>query len=75
MNTAKLSTDGTHQIIILPEDIQMTGTEVYIKKAGNSIILINKLNPWTSLFESLDQFSDDFMETREQPPLDSRELF
>jgi antitoxin VapB len=75
MNTAKLSTDGTHQIVILPEDIQMMGTEVYIKKAGNSIILINKLDPWISLFESLDQFSDDFMETREQPPLDSRELF
>jgi antitoxin VapB len=75
MNTAKLSTDGTHQIVILPEDIQMMGTEVYIKKSGNSIILINKLYPWTSLFESLDQFSDDFMETREQPPLDSRALF
>lgn len=28
---------------------------------------------WQPLMESLDKFSDDFMETREQPPLDVRE--
>ena len=30
MNPDKISTDGTHQIVILPEDFQMAGTEVYI---------------------------------------------
>lgn len=75
MNTAHISTDGTHQIVILPEDFKMSGTEVYIKKVGNAIVLIAKDNPWQSLFESLEQFSDDFMTTREQPPLDVREAF
>ncbi len=75
MNTAKISTDGTHQIVILPEDFQVTGTEVYIKKIGNAIVLIAKDNPWQSLFDSLEQFSDDFMTTRDQPPLDIRESF
>jgi antitoxin VapB len=75
MNTAKVSTDGIHQILILPEDFQMTGTEVYIKKAGNAIIIIAKDNPWQSLFESLEQFSEDFMTVREQPPLDVRDAF
>ncbi|MGB3295251.1 MAG: AbrB/MazE/SpoVT family DNA-binding domain-containing protein [Phormidesmis sp.] len=75
MNTAQISTDGTHQIVILPEDFQITGTEVYIKKVGNAIMLIAKNNPWQSLFESLDQFSEDFMTTRDQPPLDVREPF
>jgi antitoxin VapB len=75
MNIAKLSTDGTHQIVILPEDFQMVGTEVYIKKVGNAIVLIAKDNPWQSLFDSLEQFSDDFMTTRDQPPLDTREVF
>ena len=75
MNIAKLSTDGSHQIVILPKDFQMTGTEVYIKKVGNAIILIAKDNPWQSLFESLEQFSEDFMTTRDQPPLDIREVF
>jgi antitoxin VapB len=75
MNTAQISTDGTHQIVILPEDFKMAGTEVYIKKAGNVIVLIAKDNPWQSLFESLDQFSDDFMTTRDQLPLDVRGAF
>ncbi|MEH2212170.1 antitoxin [Nostoc sp.] len=73
MNTAKLSTDGTHQVVILPEDFKLTGTEVYIKKIGNAIVLIAKDNPWQSLIESLDNFSDDFMITRDQPLIDTRE--
>lgn len=75
MNTAQIRTDGTHQIVILPDEFNMTGTEVYIKKVGNAIVLIAKENPWQSLFESLDQFSEDFMTDREQPPLDVREAF
>ncbi|MBE9062448.1 antitoxin [cf. Phormidesmis sp. LEGE 11477] len=75
MNIAKISTDGTHQIVIIPKDFQMTGTEVYIKKVGSAIVLIAKDSPWQSLFESLEQFSDDFMNTREQPSLDVREAF
>ncbi len=75
MNTAHISTDGTHQIVILPEGFKMSGTEVYIKKVGGAIVLIAKDNPWQSLFESLEQFSDDFMATRDQPPLDVREAF
>ena len=75
MNTAQISTDGIHQIVILPKNFQMVGTEVYIKKFGNAIVLIAKDNPWQSLFESLEQFSDDFMNSRDQPPLDIREAF
>jgi antitoxin VapB len=75
MNTAQISTDGTHQIVILPEDFKVSGTEVYIKKVGSAIVLIAKDNPWQSLFESLEQFSDDFMTAREQLPLDVRETF
>ncbi len=75
MNTAKISTDGTHQIVILPEDFHVAGTEFYIKKLGNTIVLIDKENPWESLFDSLEQFSGDFMTTRDQPPLDVREAF
>ena len=41
---------------ILPTDFKMTGTEVYVKKIGNAIILISKDNPWQTLIDSLDQF-------------------
>ncbi|AFY59277.1 antitoxin [Synechococcus sp. PCC 6312] len=65
MNTAQIKTDGDHQIVILPKEIELSGTEFYIKKVGDSIILISKDHPWQLLFDSLDQFSDDFMETRD----------
>jgi antitoxin VapB len=75
MKTAKIATDGINQIVILPEDFQLTGTEVYIKKIGTAIVLIAKDNPWESLIDSLDNFSDDFMTTRDQPVIDTRESF
>ncbi|MEO0852561.1 MAG: type II toxin-antitoxin system VapB family antitoxin [Cyanobacteria bacterium J06648_11] len=75
MNTAKIRTDGTHQVVVLPADLKLMGTEVYVKKVGNTVVLIDSDNPWQSLFESLGQFSDDFMTTREQPPLEERETF
>ncbi|MBN3884110.1 MAG: AbrB/MazE/SpoVT family DNA-binding domain-containing protein [Nostoc sp. JL34] len=75
MNTAKLTTDGTYQIVILPKNFQLTGTEIYIKKIGSAIVLIAKDNPWQSLIESLDNFFDDFMTTRDQLVIDTRENF
>nr|WP_325034769.1 AbrB/MazE/SpoVT family DNA-binding domain-containing protein [Nostoc sp. 'Lobaria pulmonaria (5183) cyanobiont'] len=62
-------------MVILPEDFQLTGTEVSIKKIGNAIVLIAKDNPWQSLIDSPDNFSDDFMNSRVQPVLDTRENF
>jgi antitoxin VapB len=73
VNTAKLSTDGTHQVVILPKEFQITGTEVYIKKIGNAIVLISKDNPWQSLIESLNNFSDDFMTNCDRPLIDTRQ--
>ncbi len=73
MKTAKLITDKENQTVILPKEFQLEGNEVYIKKIGNAIVLISKENPWQVLFDSLELFSDDFMESREQPQLDIRE--
>jgi antitoxin VapB len=73
MEIAKVITDGTTQMVVLPENMHIDDGEVYIKKWGDSIILLTKDNPWKNLFESLDQFSDDFMEIREQPVLQNRE--
>ena len=73
METIKLTTDGNSQVVVLPEQFRLAGSEVYIKKMGNAIVLISKDDPWRSLIDSVDQFSDDFMETREQPSLQTRE--
>jgi antitoxin VapB len=76
MNIAKLKMQGNEQLAILPEGYQMLGDEVYVKKIGNTIILIPQNNPWQNMWSSLDLFSDDFMETRDQlPPQQREELF
>jgi antitoxin VapB len=73
MNTAQLITNGDNQTVILPKRFQLQGSEVYIKRIGNAVVLISKENPWQTLFDSLNLFSDDFMPTRRQPNLDVRE--
>ena len=73
MNKAKLKMEGNHQVIILPEDCHLEGDEVYIKQVGNALVLISKSNPYQSLWESLELFSEDFMNERVQPTLETRE--
>ncbi|HBE48363.1 MAG TPA: AbrB/MazE/SpoVT family DNA-binding domain-containing protein [Cyanobacteria bacterium UBA11369] len=73
METVKLLMNGDNQSVILPKEFQIQGSEVYIKKIGGVIVLIPKENPWQALFDSLNLFSEDFMETREQPILEIRE--
>lgn len=73
MNIVKLSKENEHQFVDLPQNYQIEGEEAYIKKVGNVIFLIPKDNPWQTLFSSLELFSDDFMEQREQLPQPERE--
>jgi antitoxin VapB len=73
MNIVKLSKNNEHQFVDLPQPYQLEGEEAYIKKVGNVILLIPKDNPWQTLFSSLELFSDDFMEQREQPSQPERE--
>ena len=75
MNTTSITNTNDGQTICLPHKFRMTGKEVYIKKIGQSILLTPKDNPWESLINSLDQFSDDFMNERNQPPVQDRESF
>jgi len=67
MKTAKLFKNGQSQAVRLPKEFRMTGTEVYIKKQGEAIILLPKEKSWATLFKSLDQFEKDFKIERNQP--------
>ena len=75
MKTAKLLINDDNQTVILPKEFHFQDNEVYIKKIGNVLILIPKANPWQTLRESLNLFSEDFMENREQPSLETREIW
>ncbi|NJN56525.1 MAG: AbrB/MazE/SpoVT family DNA-binding domain-containing protein [Leptolyngbyaceae cyanobacterium SL_5_9] len=72
METAQVLQQGENQVVVLSKNFQVEGNEVYVRKIGSTIVLIAKENPWGSLFDSLSEFSEDFMEAREQPVLDSR---
>ena len=64
MMTAKLFQNGQSQAVRLPKAFRFPGTEVYIKKVGNAIVLLPMDHPWETLFASLSQFSEDFMGER-----------
>ena len=70
MDTAELFQNGNSQAVRLPKEYRFKGTKVYIKRMGNAVVLIPEHDSWQSLRESLDLFSSDFMEQREQPEAD-----
>lgn len=73
MKTAKLFQNGQSQAVRLPKEFRFEGKDVFIKKMGNAAILIPIKNAWEPLFNSLHKFSDDFMDSREQPEQQHRE--
>jgi antitoxin VapB len=73
MQTAKIFVNGRSQAIRLPKEFRFSGDDVFIKKIGKIVVLFSKNDPWAPLINSLDQFTDDFMETRDQPTQGSRE--
>jgi antitoxin VapB len=72
MQTAKIFTNGRSQAVRLPKDFRFSDSDVFIKKIGKMVILLPKDDPWSPLVNSLDQFTDDFMDSRDQPDQASR---
>ena len=72
MQTAKLFNNGRSQAVRLPKEFRFSGDDVYIKKYQGIVMLLPKESPWTSLIDSLDRFSRDFMDERNQPDLQQR---
>jgi antitoxin VapB len=76
MDTAKLFQNGSSQAVRLPKEFRIPGNEVKIYKKGNNVILEPIEPTWGSLFESLSEFPDDFMnDGRNQPGMQKRESF
>jgi len=67
MKIAKLFKNGQSQAVRLPKEFRMEGTEVYIKKQGENIILLPKEKSWNTLIDSLDHFAKGFKIERNQP--------
>jgi antitoxin VapB len=73
MKTAKLFQNGKSQAVRLPKEYRFIGEKVLIKRIGNAVVLLPYENSWQSLFDSLEQFSEDFLSEREQPQQQQRE--
>ena len=74
MTTAKIFPNGQSQAVRIPKEFRFEGqSEVFIAKEGDAIILFPKKSKFNILFTALENFSDDFLDEREQPPLDERE--
>lgn len=74
MDTAKLFLNGQSQAVRLPKEYRFTGTEVYIRKVGNVIMLFPKNHTWETFLDGLNRFTDDMFENGryqgDQPPRD-----
>ena len=60
METAKLFVNGQSQAVRLPKEYRFSGTEVYIQKVGNAVMLFPKELAWETFLNGLNSFTDDF---------------
>jgi len=67
MTTAKLFKNGQSQAVRLPKEFRFEGDEVIIKRVGKAVVLLSASDSFDTLFDSLEEFSDDFMNERNQP--------
>ncbi|HCE46805.1 MAG TPA: AbrB/MazE/SpoVT family DNA-binding domain-containing protein [Lentisphaeria bacterium] len=67
METATIFKNGGSQAIRLPRGFRFSGKKVYVRHFGGGVLLMPDAKRWSSLFESLSEFTDDFMSERSQP--------
>lgn len=75
MITAKVLENGMNQAVTLPKECHISESEVFVNKVGEIVMLIPKSFEWDGFLNSLNMFSDDFMEDgRKQDPVQEREI-
>jgi len=73
--TIEIKTERGIQAIKIPKQMKINDDKVYLKKVGNSLFIIPFHNPWQNMIDSIDSFTSDFMDNREQPKNQQRESF
>lgn len=74
METAKIFNNGGSQAVRLPKEYRFEDKEVLVNKIGNIVLLIPKgQSASMGIINSLDMFTEDFMENRQNLPLEERE--
>ena len=70
-----IETQNDFQDIKIPGKFKIDDNKVYIKKTGNVIYIIPYHNAWDSMFDAINNFSDDYINYRNQPLNQTRETF
>ena len=65
---AKLFMHGRSQAVRLPKEFRFEGTEVFVRKVGDDVVLSSQQKPsMQNLIDSLDAFEPGLVLQREQP--------
>ncbi len=75
VQVAKLFFNGRSQAVRLPKQFRFEGNEVYIRKAGNEVILSSTKPSWNNFFKQSSVFSSDFLSERDNDLPQERESF
>ena len=75
IDVAEIKNNEGIQFIEIPENFKIDDSKVFLKKNGNIISIIPYHSAWQNLYESLEQFTPDFMDERRQPHQQNRETF
>ena len=77
MKTTKVFKSGNSMAVRIPKGFGLKEGEVYIKREGDTIVIIPKESRWDRLYRELEGVPEtrDFMREREQPEVQEREIF
>ncbi len=77
MRTAKVFRSGNSIAVRIPKEFGLKEGEVYLKKEGNTIVIIPKESKWDRLYKELEEIPEasNFMRRRNQPKPQEREIF
>lgn len=75
VQVAKLFFNGRSQAVRLPKEFRFEGNEVYIRKAGNEVILSSTKPSWDEFFKQPSVFYSDFLSERDNGLPQKREFF
>ena len=65
--TANILNTNRGQIVLIPSHIAVKAGKACLRQVGNALIVKSYYQPWQNLFDSLERFTSDFMDDREQP--------
>ena len=73
--TAKLFKNGRSQAVRLPVQFRFKGSEVFVTRVGDKVILSAKPASWDDFFDAKPGVPVDFMAGRKDLPAQKRRLF